>query len=128
MKQGVMLSLDQLKNAVWRASQGWKNAFNNGSASVAASYYEIDALLVAKPLGTFRGRDQIEVFWTDMIGRGLCDVEYIEPVLTVIDETSIQLESKWRMNKAEGVITKELWVLQADGAVLLREDHFEVFQ
>jgi len=29
------------------------------------------------------------------------------------------------MNKADGVIHKELWVLQADGTTKLREDDFE---
>jgi hypothetical protein len=29
------------------------------------------------------------------------------------------------MNKASGVIHKELWVLQEDGAAKLREDDFE---
>ena len=30
------------------------------------------------------------------------------------------------MNKASGVIHKELWVIQEDGSAKLREDHFEV--
>jgi hypothetical protein len=29
------------------------------------------------------------------------------------------------MNKASGVIHKEMWVLQQDGSVKLSEDHFE---
>ncbi len=29
------------------------------------------------------------------------------------------------MNKASGVIHKELWVLQPDGTAKLREDYFE---
>ena len=30
------------------------------------------------------------------------------------------------MNKAKGIVTKELWMLQTDGTVKLTEDHFEV--
>ena len=30
-----------------------------------------------------------------------------------------------KMNKAQGVIHKELWVLQSDGTAKLREDDFE---
>ena len=52
-------------------------------------------------------------------------MKYIDPVIEVIDENSAILSSKWSMNKAAGVITKELWVLQEDGSALLREDNFE---
>lgn len=43
----------------------------------------------------------------------------------MIDETSALLTSDWKMNKANGVIYKELWVMQEDGSAKLREDDFE---
>ena len=111
--------------AVKLASTRWQTAFNSGSAEGAAAQYEVDALMVAKPFGEYRGRDQIQAFWQDLIEKGLSDVTYIEPKITVVSENAALLASGWKMNAAHGVITKELWVLQPDGKALLREDHFE---
>ena len=80
----------------------------------------------ATPFGTFTGRAEIEAFWRQVMDDGFAEVEYLEPEIQVIDAASAVLTSGWRMNKAHGVITKELWVLQDDGTALLREDDFEV--
>jgi len=112
--------------AVQAASRKWMAAFNAGDAAGCAANYETDAVMVAQPFGTFTGRAEIEAFWAKIIGDGFCNVEYIDPDIEVIDETSAVQSSKWRMNKAHGVITKELWVVQDDGQALLREDEFEV--
>ncbi len=107
------------------ASQQWKSCFNNGDAKGCASMYEEEALMVAQPFGEFKGRSAIETFWQELIDQGFKDVEYIEPSIEVIDEHSTVLKSGWTMNKAQGVITKELWVLQSDGSMRLRDDRFE---
>ena len=44
----------------------------------------------------------------------------------MVNETSAILTAKWKMNNANGVIHKELWVLQEDGTAKLREDDFEI--
>ena len=53
--------------------------------------------------------------------------EYIEPKIEVISETSAVLtsNSNWKMNKAAGVITKELSVLQKGGSAKLSEGDFQ---
>ena len=107
------------------ASEKWKAAFNAGDAAGCAACYEEGAVIVAKPFGTFTGRSEIEALWAKVIADGFCDVEYLEPEVTVESETTALLTSRWRMNKAHGVITRELWALQPDGTSLLREDHFE---
>ena len=81
--------------------------------------------MTAKPFGTFNGTKEIKAFWQKLIDDGFCDVEYIEPQIQIIDETSAILSSEWKMNKAKGVITKELWILQNDGSAKLRIDEFE---
>ncbi len=81
--------------------------------------------MVALPFGTFEGRSAIESFWADLIEKGFAEVEYIEPRIEVVDSESAIVSSRWKMNNAHGVITKELWVLQPNGTALLREDHFE---
>ena len=81
--------------------------------------------MIAIPFGSYRGRQEIEAFWQDIIDQGFADVSYIDPEIEPIDATSTVLSSSWKMNKAHGVITRELWVVQDDGSMLLREDHFE---
>ena len=114
--------LDALKNA----SEKWKLAFNFGDAEGCASQYESDAVMTAKPFGVFIGKEEIQGFWQKLVDDDFCDVEYIDPEIEVIDEHSAVLSSGWKMNKAKGMITKELWVLQSDGTAKLRIDEFEV--
>ena len=87
--------------------------------------YEESAVMNARPFGTFTGTEEILAFWQKLIDDGFADVEYIEPKIEIIDDTSAILKSGWKMNKASGVIHKELWVLQSDGTAKLREDDFE---
>ncbi|CAM9935354.1 unnamed protein product [Ectocarpus sp. 6 AP-2014] len=83
--------------------------------------------MVAKPFGTFTGASEIQGFWQKLMDDGFSDVEYVAPtVLTPADDMkSVTLSSNWTMNKAKGVITKELWAIQEDGTAKLAEDHFE---
>ncbi|MGI9242446.1 MAG: YybH family protein [Verrucomicrobiales bacterium] len=111
--------------AVKEASEHWKGAFNSGDAAGCAGQYEESAVMKAEPFGTFEGSAAIEGFWQKLIDDGFSDVEYLEPKLEVIDEESALLTSGWRMNKAQGVIHRELWKIQGDGSAKLREDHFE---
>lgn len=111
--------------AVKAASAKWIAAFNAGDADGCTAAYEKDAVMNAEPFGTFTGHKQIHAFWTKLIESGFTGVEYIDPKYEVVDAQSVIVSSDWRMNNAHGVITKELWVLQADGTPLLREDDFE---
>ena len=124
-----MITAEQKKkilDAVTKASVQWKSAFNTGDASGCAAQYENNAVMHARPFGTFSGTDEIREFWQNLIDTGYSDVVYIDPVIEVVDETSAILTSGWKVNKAGGVIHKELWVLQDNGTVKLREDDFEV--
>ncbi len=111
--------------AVQAASEKWQAAFNAGDADGCTAAYEKQAVMNAEPFGTFTGHAQIKAFWTKIIESGFAEIEYLDPKIEVVNATSAILSSDWRMNNAEGVITKELWVLQADGTVLLREDDFQ---
>ncbi|MBP0018255.1 MAG: isochorismatase [Cyanobacteria bacterium SBLK] len=116
---------NNLLKAVHAASDRWKSSFNSGNAAGCANQYEETAVMNARPFGTFTGREAIQKFWQNLIDDGFSDVDYIEPQIEIVDETSAILTSKWKMNKAGGVIHKELWVLQTDGTAKLREDDFE---
>ena len=116
---------EDVLDAVRKASSAWKSAFNSGDASGCADQYEKNAVMHAKPFGTFTGTTEIQSFWQQLINDGFSNVDYIDPKIEVIDETSAILISGWKMNKAQGVIHKELWVLQENGLAKLREDDFE---
>ncbi|NER19456.1 MAG: nuclear transport factor 2 family protein [Symploca sp. SIO1C2] len=111
--------------ATKRASEQWKSAFNSGDAAGCAAQYEENAVMQAKPFGTFTGTTEIKAFWQKILDDGFYDVEYLEPSIKVVDETSAILTASWKMNKAKGVIHQELWVLQKDGTAKLRQDDFE---
>lgn len=120
------MSKDDLIAKVNEASGKWKAAFNSGDAAGCAAQYEATAVMVAKPFGTFTGTAEIQAFWQKLIDDGFKEVNYVEPTkLEPVDDKSAILSSNWSMNKAKGVITKELWVLQEDGTAKLKEDHFE---
>lgn len=110
---------------VSEGSEIWKAAFNAGDAAGCAAQYEDDAVMHARPFGTFNGTNDIKNFWQNLIADGYADVEYIDPKIEVLDNTTAILTSGWRMNRASGVIHKELWVIQEDGTAKLREDDFE---
>lgn len=126
--QSVQLTNDvreKVLTAVKAASEKWKVAFNSGDYAGCAAQYEVDAVMNAMPFGQFKGREAIQAFWQQLVADGFSDVDYIEPNVEVISPTSAILTSGWKMNKAAGVITKELWVVQSDGTAKLREDDFE---
>lgn len=113
-------------DAVKKASVQWQVAFNQSDAVGCATQYEQDAIMHARPFGTYTGTDEIQAFWRKLMEDGFADVAYVDPQIEVLDEQSAVLSAGWTMNKAKGVIHRELWVLQPDGAAKLREDDFEV--
>ena len=115
----------KILRVVSEGSEQWKAAFNAGDAAGCAAQYEEDAVMHARPFGTFNGTDAIKPFGKILIADGYAKVEYIDPKIEVLDNTTAILTSGWRMNKASGVIHKELWVIQDDGTAKLREDDFE---
>lgn len=114
----------ELNSRTIAASEKWRHFFNRGDAKGCASMYEENAKMVAEPFGTYNGRQEIEAFWRSIIDQGFTDVAYIDPAIEQVDESATVLTSGWKMNKAQGVITRELWVVQDDGSMRLREDHF----
>lgn len=106
--------------------EAWKQAFNRQDSQACAAQYAIDTTMVAKPFGTFEGREQIQAFWQNIIEQGFADVAYTDTVWEQRDEKSYVLTSKWTMNKAFGVVHKEVWTVQDDGKARLTYDEFEV--
>ncbi|OQX39215.1 MAG: isochorismatase [Oceanospirillales bacterium LUC14_002_19_P2] len=115
-----------LLTAVKAASAEWMAAFNRADAAGCAAQYEASAIMHARPFGTFNGTAEIQAFWQKVMDDGLADVAYSNTQIDVLDDQSAVLTSDWVMNKAQGVVHRELWVLQPDGTAKLREDEFEV--
>ena len=104
----------------------WQKAFNNQDAKGCAEQYNDNAVMQARPFGSFEGRHTIESFQQGIIDQGFKEVEYTDVEWRKFDDTSFILTSKWTMNKAFGVVHRELWRIEADGKARLIEDEFEV--
>lgn len=119
--------MSQLVLAACQAGiDAWKQAFNSQDAKGCAAQYQEGTRMLAKPFGTFEGREQIQAFWQDIIDQGFNDVSYTETAWEQVDDNSYILTSKWTMNKAFGVVHKEVWTMQEDGKARLTYDEFEV--
>lgn len=114
-----------LLEAVEQGSSKWKSAFNSGDSKGCADQYEKEAVMEARPFGTFTGHEEIMGFWQKLIDDGFSDIEYFDTKIEPVDEKSAILKSNWKMNKAKGIIHKELWVIQPDGSAKLHIDIFE---
>lgn len=116
----------QIVSEVLKTASSWGASFNNGDAKGCASFYAADATMIADPIAKAKGADDIQSFWQNLIDEGFAEVEYIKPEVKVVSDSEAELQSKWKMNKAHGIIHKEVWEKQDDGRWLLTHDHFEI--
>ncbi len=104
---------------------GWQTAFNNQDAAGCAAQYCANAVMHARPFGTFNGREEIQAFWQGIIDQGFTEVDYTD-VTWEEAEGGYILSANWTMNKAFGVVHREHWVVEEDGKARLIDDDFEV--
>ncbi|MCW8327795.1 nuclear transport factor 2 family protein [Photobacterium sp. SDRW27] len=104
----------------------WKSAFNQQDATGCSAQYTDDAIMHARPFGTFTGTEEIQAFWQQIIDSGYRDVAYQNTTWELKDDNCFILRSEWTMNKAFGVVHEEHWMLQPDGTAKLAYDDFEV--
>jgi hypothetical protein len=108
----------------------WQKAFNSQDAAACAGQYTADSVMDARPFGTFKGRDEIQAFWKNIMDQGYADVAYTDVSWQAVSEEEKEqgyiLTSSWTMNKAFGVVHKEHWVVEADGRARLLSDDFEI--
>lgn len=108
-------------------SQQWTQNFNQGNLDYCINAYEKNATMVVKNVGEFVGHDAIRAFWTELTQTANY-LEYSNTQYKVIDEKTVHLNSDWKMNIAEGIITLEEWVKQDNGSWKLSQDAFEVLK
>ena len=61
---------DVLCNEVLECSQKWIDAFNQGNINACVTAYTSDAIMHAKPMGTFQGIVAIGNFWKEFMASG----------------------------------------------------------
>ena len=115
----------KIEAEVLERSRQWIQDFNNKNIRACVDAYTADAVVNARPLGTFNGIGEIEGFWRPFIETGAADLEYSNVVLAVENDTTVLLRADWSMNIGKGVIIQERWV-KKDGKWLLEYDDFEV--
>jgi pimeloyl-ACP methyl ester carboxylesterase len=118
-------STKKTEKEVLKASQNWIANFNKGDTITVSEAYTKNALMVAKPFGTFKGRKAIEAFWTPFIKSGATDLKYTNTKIKVVTKNKAILSSDWKMNVGKGIITNETWIKKG-GIWKLSEDYFEV--
>ena len=120
-------STNKVETEVLNASEKWISNFNAGNTIGIANAYTADAIMVAKPFGTFEGRKAISEFWTPFIASGATDLEYSNTKVKIVHKTKAIISSDWKMNVGKGIITNETWV-KTNGLWKLEADHFEVIE
>ena len=117
-----------IKQSVLNCSQKWIENFNKGDVESCLAGYHPEAVINAKPLGTFKGTAEIDAFWRPFMGSGASDLKYENVNLKVVDAFTVILSASWSMNVGRGIITMEKWVLQNNGNWLLVQDDFEIHE
>lgn len=123
-----MSDLNKIESEVLARSKKWVEDFNNRNIKGCVDAYTIDAVVNARPMGTFKGINQIEGFWRPFIETGAGELEYSNVVLAVENDNTVLLKADWKTNVGHGVIIQERWVKQPDGNWLLEYDDFEVLE
>lgn len=108
----------------------WQAAFNQQDAAGCAGQYTEKSIMDARPFGTFKGREEIQAFWQNIMDQGYKDVAYSDVQWQAVNQDDSEegyiLTSSWTMNKAFGVVHKEHWIVEADGKARLISDDFEI--
>ena len=119
------LHADPLSDAK-AASEKWIAEFNKGNYQYLGDHYTMNAVMITHPIGAFHGRPDITAFWKKLIASGAKDLVYIDPKYTLVNEHTLHVSSKWKMNIGDGYITLEKWIKEADGAWRLQLDDFTI--
>ena len=106
---------------------GWIESFNKGDIESCINAYVDDAIMVVKNVGEFKGKEEVAQFWNETT-KTANHIEYSNTNIKVIDEKTVHLDSDWKMNIGEGIITLEEWVKQEDNTWKLVQDEFEILK
>ena len=109
------MNKDSVEVEVREASKKWISAFNQAEIKTCAETYMSNAVMDARPMGRYEGREAIYEFWNGFVSSAKAgDLSYTNVNVEVIDEHSAKLSAKWSMNVGRGFISEELWVKKND--------------
>lgn len=106
-------------------TKAWVENFNKGNVQYCIDVYTDNAVMSIKDVGEFVGKEAISNFWLELT-KTANHIEYMNTNVKVINEHTVHLDSDWKMNIGEGIITLEEWVKQSDGSWKLVKDAFEI--
>jgi len=123
MKQ---ITLSTIRSNVMKASAQWISDFNKGDVQACIKRYLPNATMQVYPFGKFTTLQDISDFWFGFAKSNPSDLVYRNIDIKVLNEEQAILSANWRMNIANGFISKELWTRAEDGQWYLEEDDFTV--
>lgn len=116
-------NIEIITKDVLKTSAEWIEYFNSGRIKACSESYSENAVMDARPMGRFEGREAIHKFWTGFVNSTKAkDLVYTDIKVDVIDEKSAILSANWSMNVGKGFITKELWVKTGENWLLIEDD------
>ncbi len=111
---------------VLEASKQWIALFNKADVEACSKRYLKNAVMDARPIGKYEGREEIYEFWNTFVSStNATDLTYSDIVIEVVNDNSAKLSAQWSMNVGRGFISEELWVKE-NGAWFLSDDDFTV--
>lgn len=117
------MTKEEIKLEVLLASKNWINCFNKADIQKCSQTYLDNAVMNARPMGRFEGRDEIYAFWNNFIKITLAtDLKYSNIYVELINENLAKLSAQWSMNIGYGFITEELWIKEHSQWFLLSDD------
>ncbi len=108
-------------------TNAWVENFNKGNVQYCIDAYTDNAVMIIKEVGEFKGKVAISAFWNDLT-KNANHIEYSNTNIKLINEKTVHLDSDWKMNIGEGIITLEEWVKQDDGSWKLTQDEFQILK
>ncbi|MCT4582809.1 MAG: alpha/beta fold hydrolase [Flavobacteriales bacterium] len=116
---------EEVEAEVLKASQTWISNFNKGNIKAIKKAYAKDAVMEAKPYGTYKGQEAIIQFWEPFIQSGASNLKYTNVKVRVVNSTKAIVSADWSMNVGSGLIINETWEKTNDKWKLTK-DFFEV--
>jgi ketosteroid isomerase-like protein len=120
------MNKEAIKIEIKNTSNEWIKSFNAGDLERCSERYLKDAIMDARPINRFIGREKIYNFWNDFVkSSNATDLTYTDIEINIIDQNTAILSAKWSMNVGRGFITKELWI-KTGNEWFLSEDDFTI--
>lgn len=121
------MNKEQIIEEFTQYTKAWVENFNKGNVEYCINAYVDNATMKIKDIGEFSGKEAIAKFWNDLTVNAT-HIEYSNTNIKVIDEKTVHLDSDWKMNIGEGIITLEEWVKQEDNSWKLTQDEFQILK